>query len=75
MKEKSCVVIAIVLLVFSGVIDASVVMAQALKYAPTPQELPEEFLRLGGGMERAVVDYIAGMTDQFALRITAEVRR
>ena len=42
MKEKSCMAIAIVLLVLS-VITASSVMAGTLKYAPTPQELPQGF--------------------------------
>jgi hypothetical protein len=42
MKGKICVVIAIVLLVLS-LITASVVMAQTLKYAPAPQELPLGF--------------------------------
>jgi len=40
-------------------------------FVENPKELPEEFLRLGGGVERAVVDYIAGMTDQYALRVAA----
>ena len=42
MKGKICVVIAIVLLALSS-FNASVVMAQTLKYAPAPQELPEGF--------------------------------
>ena len=42
MKGKICVVVAIVLLVLS-LFNASVVMAQTLKYAPTPQELPHGF--------------------------------
>ena len=42
MKGKICVVIAIALLVLS-VINASIVMAQTLKYAPTPQELSQGF--------------------------------
>ncbi|PIU57060.1 MAG: deoxyguanosinetriphosphate triphosphohydrolase, partial [Chloroflexi bacterium CG07_land_8_20_14_0_80_51_10] len=42
-------------------------------FVENPKGLPEEFLRLGGGVERAVMDYIAGMTDQFALRTAGEV--
>ncbi|MGB7532203.1 MAG: hypothetical protein WA977_04385 [Halobacteriota archaeon] len=42
MKGKICVVIAIALLVLS-LFNASVVMAQTLKYAPAPQELPHGF--------------------------------
>ena len=38
-------------------------------------ELPREFSSPGDGVERGVVDYIAGMTDQFALRKTADLRR
>lgn len=40
-----------------------------------PNDLPEEFLKSEDGVERWVVDYIAGMTDQFALRMAAEVLR
>ena len=42
MKEKICVAIAIALLVLS-LFNASVVMAQTLKYAPAPQERPQGF--------------------------------
>jgi len=38
-----------------------------------PNELPGEFLNLSDSVERAVVDYIAGMTDQYALSIAARV--
>jgi dGTPase len=34
-----------------------------------PERLPEEYLREGDSTERSVVDYIAGMTDQFAARL------
>lgn len=42
-------------------------------YTRKPDELPEEFLKIGEGVERAVVDYIAGMTDQYTLRMAEEV--
>ena len=42
MKGKICVVIAIVLLALS-LINASVVMAETLKYIPFPQEISDEF--------------------------------
>ena len=38
-----------------------------------PGELPQELLRNGNEVERAVVDYIAGMTDLYALRVAEEV--
>jgi len=37
--------------------------------------LPPEFACLLGDKERKVVDYIAGMTDQYALRIAAGVSK
>ncbi len=37
-------------------------------------KLPPEYLSYGEETERRVVDYIAGMTDQYALRITEELR-
>ncbi|MCD5413180.1 MAG: deoxyguanosinetriphosphate triphosphohydrolase [Dehalococcoidia bacterium] len=36
-------------------------------FLQNPHELPEEFIGPGQGVERGVVDYIAGMTDLFAL--------
>ena len=42
MKRKICVVIAIVLLVLS-LFSASVVMAETLKYIPSPQEISQGF--------------------------------
>ena len=42
MKGEICMVIALVLLVLS-LFNASVVMAQTLKYAPAPQERPQGF--------------------------------
>ena len=33
-----------------------------------PGELPEEYTRRGDAVEKAVVDYVAGMTDNFALQ-------
>jgi dGTPase len=37
--------------------------------------LPPEFASLPGDKERKVVDYIAGMTDQYALRLAEEISR
>ncbi len=42
MKEKIYVVIAIVLLALSS-FNASIVMAETLKYIPAPQEIPQGF--------------------------------
>jgi dGTPase len=39
------------------------------------ERLPEEFASLPGEKERKVVDYIAGMTDQYALRLAEEMPR
>ena len=38
-------------------------------------KLPREFASLPGDKERKVVDYIAGMTDQYALRLAEEISR
>lgn len=38
-----------------------------------PEKLPPEFLRPEEGVERAVVDYISGMSDQYALRTAEEI--
>ena len=35
--------------------------------------LPHEFADLPGDKERKVVDYIAGMTDQYALRLAEKI--
>jgi dGTPase len=40
-----------------------------------PHELPEEFTSLGQRVERGVVDYIAGMTDHFALSKSKGISR
>jgi dGTPase len=37
--------------------------------------LPREFASLSGDKERKVVDYIAGMTDQYALRLAEEISK
>ena len=37
------------------------------------QKLPEEYALHDEAVEQRVVDYIAGMTDQYALRIAEEV--
>jgi len=44
-------------------------------FLQSPHELPGEFIGPGHGVERGVVDYIAGMTDHFALSKTADLRR
>jgi dGTPase len=41
-----------------------------LKYE---DKLPPEFAALPDGKERKVIDYIAGMTDQYALRLAEEI--
>jgi dGTPase len=38
-----------------------------------PEKLPEEYPLRGDSVERKVVDYIAGMTDNYALRLAEEV--
>ncbi len=42
-------------------------------YLENPGELPEEYLMLDADTERRIVDYIAGMTDQFAFRAAEEL--
>jgi dGTPase len=37
-------------------------------YLEHPDEIPDEYARAPGGVEDRVVDYIAGMTDRYALR-------
>ncbi len=39
-----------------------------------PDLVPEELRQRGDSPERMTVDYIAGMTDQFAVRIAEELR-
>ena len=41
------------------------------EFLRTPSEIPERYFVRGEGVERVAADYIAGMTDQFAL-LTAE---
>jgi dGTPase len=38
-------------------------------------ELPAEYRLHASTIERGVTDYIAGMTDQYALRLAAELRK
>jgi dGTPase len=38
-----------------------------------PDNLPVDYLRRGDSLERAVVDYIASMTDRYALQVFAEL--
>jgi len=40
-----------------------------------PESLPAEYLSYSDSPERRVVDYIAGMTDQYALRLADELKR
>ena len=40
-----------------------------------PNELPGELLSLSDSVERAAVDYIAGMTDQYALSISTRISK
>jgi dGTPase len=42
-------------------------------FLKNPDQLPGEYAR-GGDMKRGVVDYIAGMTDNYALRLAEEYR-
>jgi dGTPase len=44
-------------------------------FVRNPGQLPAELLNLGSGLEQAVVDYIAGMTDQYALRVAEGISR
>ncbi len=43
-------------------------------YCRNPQEIPTEYISISDTTERAAVDYIAGMTDRFALRIAEKIR-
>jgi len=38
-----------------------------------PEKLPQEYTLRGDSVERKVVDYIAGMTDNYALRRAEEI--
>lgn len=42
-------------------------------YAAHPGDLPQEFQRIPGDLETRVADYVAGMTDGYALRKRAEM--
>jgi dGTPase len=42
-------------------------------FSENPDRLPKEFLGGADSVARAVVDYIAGMTDQYALRMAEEM--
>jgi dGTPase len=44
-------------------------------YTGHADRLPEEYRRHADTVERGGVDYIAGMTDQYALRLAAELKR
>lgn len=42
-------------------------------FTQNPNELPDEYALLSDSVERIVVDYIAGMTDQYAFRLAEEI--
>ncbi|MFA4836434.1 MAG: deoxyguanosinetriphosphate triphosphohydrolase [Dehalococcoidia bacterium] len=42
-------------------------------FVRNPSKIPAELVNLGAGVERAAVDHIAGMTDQYALKTAAEI--
>ena len=44
-------------------------------YGMDEEKLPEEYSRRDDSVERKAVDYIAGMTDNYALRMAEEVAR
>jgi dGTPase len=44
-------------------------------YVNNEDKLPPEYRRQGDTTERRVTDYIAGMTDQYALRMSEELKR
>jgi len=61
-------------LVQEDAVKARKVMRLLYSYFLTHQDkLPREFACLPGDEERKVVDYIAGMTDQFALRLAEDM--
>ena len=43
-------------------------------YTTHEREMPKEYRRLQDSTARSVVDYIAGMTDQYALRLAGELK-
>jgi dGTPase len=43
-------------------------------FCQNPQEIPGDYWIRGEDVERVVVDYIAGMTDNFALRTAERIR-
>lgn len=50
------------------------VVASLYRYfVANPEEIPEELAALHNPIERAATDYIAGMTDHYALRVASEV--
>ncbi len=69
---------------FENVYDASATAAESERarevirglyryYVTHPERLPADLLKIEEGAERAAVDYIAGMTDVYALRMAQEV--
>ncbi len=71
---------------FERVYDANAMESESLKareiirelyryFTGNPDKLPEELKGLAIGVDRAAVDYIASMTDLYALRIAEEVMK
>lgn len=50
-----------------------ILTALAAWHLEHPEALPPEVLRAPGGLKRKVVDYVAGMTDRFAIRRYLEI--
>jgi len=43
-------------------------------YKKHPSEIPEEYKNFGINPEQSIIDYIAGMTDQYAIRIAEKIQ-
>lgn len=43
-------------------------------YCRNSHEIPQEYASVSDTNERAAVDYIAGMTDRFALRVAENIQ-
>ena len=42
-------------------------------YSKNPSEIPEEYKNIGITTEQSIIDHIAGMTDQYAIRIAEKI--
>ncbi len=71
---------------FERVYDASAMEAESERarevvrglykhFTENPGDIPEEFARIGNEAGRIAVDYIAGMTDLYAMRVAGEILR